>query len=294
MTLVQLRHFLALADTRSFRRAAEASFLTQPALSRSIKALEDELGQPLFDRVGWTTELTPFGRELLGRARRLVDEADSMKEAAQRLGQGLAGTLRVGLGSGPGAVLTVPVLAHVATRLPGVRIEFARGGITLLEHALRERRLDALVIDARSLDPAPDLNVEPVGELRGAFLCRPDHPLVRRRRPPTFDEVARYPIASSPLSAEIARLLVERYGPQAHPDECVRLRSDEIAPLVQVALHTDAVLLAIRRAAPELVELELAPRLDANARFGLVTLAGRAEAHLLPMLRALVAAHLRD
>jgi hypothetical protein len=74
----------------------------------------------------------------------------------------------------------------------------------------------------------------------------------------------------------------------------VRLRSDEITPLVQVALRTDAVLPAIRRAAPELVELELAPRLDANARFGLVTLAGRAEAHLLPMPRELVAAHLHD
>ena len=163
MTLVQLRHFLALADARSFRRAAEAAFLTQPALSRSIQALEDELGVPLFDRVGWKTELTPAGRELLGRARSLVDEADSLKETAQRLGEGLSGTLRVGLGSGPGAVLTVPVLSHVARRYPGVRIEFARGGITLLEQALRERRLDALVIDARSLDPAPDLAVESLG-----------------------------------------------------------------------------------------------------------------------------------
>lgn len=294
MTLVQLRHFLALADARSFRRAADACHLTQPALSRSVRALEDELGQPLFDRVGWHVELTASGRELLARARRLVDEADVLKETAQRLGQGLTGTLRVGLGSGPGAVLTVPVLAHVARHHPGVRLEFARGGTGLLEQALRDRRLDALVIDARSLDPAPDLSVETLGEMRGAFLCRSDHPLVRRGRPVSFEEVLVHPLASTPLSAEIARILVERYGPRAHPDECARLRSDEIAPLVQVALQTDTVVLAIRRAAPELVELTLDPPLEANARFGLATLAGRVQAPLLPMFRGLVAQHLRD
>lgn len=294
MTLVQLRHFLALADTRSFRRAAEACFLTQPALSRSIKALEDEVGRPLFDRIGWRTELTAFGRELLGRARRLIDEAESLKETAVHLAHGTTGRLRVGLGSGPGAVLTAPVLSHVAARCPAVRLELAGGGIALLEQALRERRLDALVIDARSLDPAPDLAVESLGEMRGAFLCRPGHPLARRRKPPAFADLLKYPIASSPLSAEIARILVERYGPTAHPDECVSLRSEEITPLVQVALHTDAVLLAIKAAAPGLTELELSPRLEANARFGLVTLAGRAEAPLLPMFRKLVAAHLRD
>jgi hypothetical protein len=65
MTLVQLRHLIALAHTGSFSKAAQAQFLTQPALSRSIRALEDELGLPLFDRVGRRVELTPFGHEPL-------------------------------------------------------------------------------------------------------------------------------------------------------------------------------------------------------------------------------------
>ena len=72
MTLVQLRHLTSLAQTGSFRRSAEALFLTQPALSRSIQALEEELGQRLFDRIGWRSELTPFGREVLARAKRLI------------------------------------------------------------------------------------------------------------------------------------------------------------------------------------------------------------------------------
>ncbi|WP_157991659.1 LysR family transcriptional regulator, partial [Caldimonas tepidiphila] len=72
MTLVQLRHLISLAESGSFSRSAEALCLTQPALSRSILALEQELGQPLFDRIGRRSELTPFGREALARARQLV------------------------------------------------------------------------------------------------------------------------------------------------------------------------------------------------------------------------------
>ena len=68
MTLVQLRHLISLAKTGSFSKSALAVFLTQPALSRSIRALETELGQPLFDRIGRHSEVTPFGREVVERA----------------------------------------------------------------------------------------------------------------------------------------------------------------------------------------------------------------------------------
>ena len=65
MTLVQLRHLIELAINGSFSRSAIKLHLTQPALSRSIKALEDELGQPLFDRIGRKNELTAFGAHIV-------------------------------------------------------------------------------------------------------------------------------------------------------------------------------------------------------------------------------------
>lgn len=80
MTLVQLRHLISVAQTGSFSRSAEAMHLTQPALSRSVRALEQELGIPLFDRIGRHSELTAFGREMLGRARALVAEADELRD----------------------------------------------------------------------------------------------------------------------------------------------------------------------------------------------------------------------
>lgn len=297
MTLVQLRHLASLAQTGSFRRSAEALFLTQPALSRSIQALEEELGQRLFDRIGWRSELTPFGREVLARAKRLITEAEHLKESAARLQTGQAGRLRVGLGSGPGAILTAPVLRHMATHHPAAQVEFARGHTALLEQALRERRLDALVVDIRSVPPSADLLVQPLAELRGAFLCRAGHPLLEDSASLarlTFETLRRYPMASTPLSDEIGRLLLERYGPQAHLDDCITLRCEDIATLVQVVASSDAILLAVRAAAPELVELPLTPPLDATARFGLVTLVGRSEPPLLGVVRGLIGALLHD
>ena len=288
MTLVQLRHFIALAQVGSFSKAAQALFLTQPALSRSIRALEDGFGAPLFDRLGRRIELTPFGRDRLARVRQLVADADELLPGGLQATDSDAGVLRVGMGSGPGAMLMTPLLMHTAQHRPRLRMEISRAGTALLVQALRDRALDALVVDARSLRPAPDLRSEVLGELPGAFMVRRGHPLTRRRQAPGFDDLQPYPMASTPLSDEVARTLVERYGPQAHPDERVTLRCDEIPSLVEVAKNSDAVVLAIRAAAPELVELSLRPPLDASARFGLVTLARRTEPLALAAVRQLM------
>lgn len=294
MTLVQLRHLIALAETGSFSRAAQAQFLTQPALSRSIRALEDELGMPLFDRVGRRIELTAFGRATLERARLLVTDAEELQGSGRRSREGERGVLRIGMGSGPGAMLMTPLLMTIALEHPQVHVEIARGGTELLVQSLRARALDGLVVDARSLKPAPDLRTDLQFEMRGAFMVRRGHPLTRLRGGVRFDDASRYPIASTPLSDEVARILIARYGPQAHPQQCVTLRCEELASLVDVAEHSDAVVLAIRAAAPTLVELAMRPALDATARLGLVTLARRSEAPLLTIVRELMKERLRD
>jgi LysR substrate binding domain len=122
---------------------------------------------------------------------------------------------------------------------------------------------------------------------------RPGHALAKRRKV-AFDELRAYPMASIPLSDEVARMLVQRYGPQAHPDVAVSVRCDEIASLVEVAEHSDAVLLAIRGSAPQLTELKLDPPLAVNARLGLVRLARRTVPHALEALRRLIDERLVD
>jgi len=293
MTLVQLKHVIELASSGSFSQAALKLHLTQPALSRSIKALEDELGQPLFDRVGRKNELTSFGAHIVQRARVLVDEANELRQTSLQLKKGEIGQFRIGMGSGPGAMLMTPLLMLMATEHPQAHIDISRGSTTLLLQALRERTLDALVLDIRSLKPATDLKIEALQEMKGAFMCRRGHALAKKRDV-AFAQLLDYPIASTPLSDEVARLLIEKFGAQAHPDNLVNVRCEEISSLLDVARNSDAIVLAIRAAAPDLVEIDLSPALNAKARFGLITMASRTEPPLLDKVRALMREVMKD
>lgn len=286
MTLVQLRHLIALAETGSFSRAADRVHLTQPALSRSVQSLEDELGAALFDRVGRRAELTPMGREVLERARMLVLDAQDLQERARAVARGRAGRLRVGMGSGPAAILMNALLLEVAATRPQWRVEVARGATDLLVQRLRARTLDALVVDLRSLTPAEDLQIDLARELRGAFMVRRGHPLARRKAV-RFEDLAAHPLAGIPLSAEVAQGLVALYGVAAHPDQAMNVRCEDIASLVDVAQRSDTVLLSIRAAAPALVELRMDPPMKVSARLGLVTLARRTAPPSMDVLRSL-------
>ena len=288
MTLTQLRHFIGLAKAGSFVKASSQLYMTQPALSRSIKALEEELGQLLFDRIGKKIELTAFGRMVLQRSQVLIEEAAQLKNSGKVLGSEDVGNVRLGLSSGPGAMLTATLMMHFAKHFPNFHVDIVRANTSALTHMLRDRTVDALIVDIRSLRPSPDLSVTQVAEMAGTFMCRKRHPLAKLPKV-SFADVCRYPVASTPLSDELARILTERYGEKAHPDVLVRYSSDEISHLVQVAEHSDTLLLAIRACAPDLVELKIHPPLKANARFGLVTLAQKAEALYLPEIRKLMA-----
>jgi DNA-binding transcriptional LysR family regulator len=284
MTLVQLRHFLELANTGSFSKSALKLHVSQPALSRSIKTIEDEFGHQLFDRVGRKSELTAFGQYIYVQARELVDRANNLKQSGQQLLSGQTGKVSIGLGSGPGALLMTPLLAHMAKEYPQGHLEISRGSTSLLVQALRDRHLDALVLDIRSLNPSSDLVVEVLCEMSGAFMCRKGHPLSRARQV-TLSRVKEFPVASTPLSDEVARILVDRYGPDAHPDVLVNLRCEEISSLLEVVRSTDAILMAVRSLAPDLVKLKMSPELNATAKFGWVSLRSRSESPLCGYLR---------
>ena len=299
MNLRQLEHLITLGDIGSFTRAAERLHVTQSALSRSIQALEAELGAPLFDRVGKRSELTPLGQAVAARARRIGLEAAEIQRSAELLRQGEAGNIRVGLGSGPGALLMTPLLTHVAAHYPQVRVAIARGSTELQVAQLRQRELDALVVDARRISYASDLVIEPLTELRGGFVSRAGHPLAQLASV-SFAQLMAYPVATTPLSDEVARMLVAHYGPGADPARMAALVCEDVGSLLDAVAETDAVFLGVIAAARSgieagrLAELRMAPPLAGGARFAYVRLAGRTEAPVMQVLRRFVVERLRD
>ena len=96
MDLRYLENFVAIADAGSMALAARRLHVSQPTLSRQIRELERFLGIQLFDRIGRRIVLAADGREMLARTRRLLAEAESLRERAAALGGGKGGVLRVG------------------------------------------------------------------------------------------------------------------------------------------------------------------------------------------------------
>ncbi len=280
MTLTQLRHFVALAELGSFAQTAKAVFLTQPALTRSIQSLEEELGGKLFDRMGRRIGMTPLGQEVLQRARLLVSDADALRRLSAGLDKGLTGKLRMGLGSGPGLLFSGLLMSHMATHHPHLQLSLSRGNTETLLRALKEQQLDAALVDIRAMRPSSDFEVSHMFEMRGGFMVRVGHPLLKKKAV-SLEDIKAYPIASTPLSDEIARMLMSLYGPQANPEDLVTLRSDETSHIVEVARQTDTVVLSIEAAGRDLRLLPMKPEMKGTARFGLVTLAKRQPAPAL-------------
>lgn len=293
MTLTQLRHMNELAKTGSFIKSSENLFITQPALSRSIKSLEDQLGAKLFDRQGRHTTLTAFGEEILRRSEVLLDLAKDIKETHRNFKNGLSGQIRIGMGSGPGALVMTKLLQHIAIHYPHLHIEVARGKTGMLIESLRARKLDALIINARSMKPSQDLKMEIIYETPGAFMVHKGHPLLKLKKV-TIDDIRKYPIASTALSEETEKTIIDRYGKDANLDNLVNIKCSEISSLVEVSQNSNTILLAIRNSALELEEINLTPSLDATAMFGIVTIKNRTESPLLVHVRKFIETALNE
>src|SRR5580658_6473983 len=96
MELRQLRYFIAAGEEQHIRRAAKRLRIAQPAISRQIQNLEEEIGFALFERLPRGVRLTPAGKLYLNDARRVVGEIDGAVGRARRIARGQTGTLRIG------------------------------------------------------------------------------------------------------------------------------------------------------------------------------------------------------
>src|SRR5260221_6370828 len=109
----QLEYFIALASIGSFSKAADTLHITQGALSKSIRALEDDFGGLLVDRLGRQVVLTPMGELVFERAKRLVQDAENLLLSVAARESDVRGVLKLGLGAGPRATMCAPLIWHL-------------------------------------------------------------------------------------------------------------------------------------------------------------------------------------
>src|SRR5437763_13872045 len=142
MELRQLRYFVAVAETLNFGRAATRLNMSQPPLSRQIKAFETELGTALFTRTSRGVHLSAAGNALLTDARRLLREADAIAAGAHALGRGELGSVGLRFLSTASYNLLPRVLPEFHRRRPGVRLHLQEATSDAQTAMLREDELD--------------------------------------------------------------------------------------------------------------------------------------------------------
>ncbi|WP_102194723.1 LysR family transcriptional regulator [Microbacterium aurantiacum] len=203
MELRQLRYFMAVADELHFGRAAQKLHMSQPPLSVQIGRLEREVGTSLFDRSTRRVQLTPAGRHLQERARRILDEVDTVRADMRDYVEGLAGQLSVGFVSSANYTVLPDVVQLFRSR--SAKIALTLVPLTSGEQLerVRDGTLDIGIV--RDEDPAADhassipLTAEVVFEER-LVACLPiGHPLAQRTEV-TVDEIVEVPMISYPRS----------------------------------------------------------------------------------------------
>ena len=171
-TLKQLAHASALARHGNFHRAAQSQNISQPALSRSIRALEEQLGVPLFDRKGTTVSPTLYGTALLQRAANIFGETAELTREIQLL-KGLgAGSLHVAMGVYAGEISASRAAGELLERHPDVRCRLRLTDWTQVADLVASRSVDLGIAEISTLEPdcSP---VAPRSTGRPASSCRP-------------------------------------------------------------------------------------------------------------------------
>lgn len=178
----QLEIFAAVAEESSFSRAARRLFAAQSTVSAAVRALEQELGAPLFARSTRSVELTAFGEAVLGDAREALEAMGRMRALATPGAAGLRGRVRLGIFSNL-EYLDLPELLgrfHREHPLVNLRLVVSGAGSTGLLDDVRHSRLDVALLGL-PLQDLTGLDVAPLGEAEFVAVLPVGHPLASRR-----------------------------------------------------------------------------------------------------------------
>lgn len=180
MDLNQLRGFLTVAEEGSFTKAAKRLFVTQPALSLQIKALEERLGEQLFERRGRTIRLTPAGRVLQGRAVQIFTLVEQTTQEMASLNGLKTGQVVIGAGESPCLYLLPPLIQFFHEQFPGIFLRFVNRHSAEIVDLVKEGVVDFGLVTLPVRDA--QLQVERLCWREDVVICHPSHPLNGQKR----------------------------------------------------------------------------------------------------------------
>lgn len=278
LDLRSIRYVLTIVDEGSFARAAQKLGVTQPALSRSVQALESSLGVKLLDRGKFGAAPTVFGRVLIERGRTLIADASVIAREISLLSGGETGEIAIGAGTYPAEICVGPAAGRLLAQRPGINVRVMLGDWPELTEKVLAETLDLAVCDLANAESNPRLQTEPLPEHRAVLFCRAGHPLTRNKHL-TLSDIRRFPLALTTVPSRLAPLVLEEAGSGGGP-AAPAVHVDTFQLAREIVLHSDAVGGAIPAQIGEDIRAGRAVALPLalpwlTTRYGFVHLAGR-------------------
>jgi DNA-binding transcriptional LysR family regulator len=257
MDINQLEVFLAVAQEKSFSRAADALHRTQPAVSQAIRRLETELGEALFDRSSKDGTLTAAGRVLFDFAQQMMNLRHHAHSAIRELRDLHRGKLSLGANEYT-VMCLLPLIPIFRARHPHIKIEVKRSLATRIPGEILGREVEIGVVSFKPNDPA--IKSVPVATDELALIVAPDHPLAARRI-----------VSVRELGAES---FIAHNVPSPYRERVVKTFEKQRTPLnISMEMPT---LEAIKRLVEKGLGVALIPRLAAQTEIARKQLAGLA------------------
>ncbi len=233
MDISSLQAFVCVAESGSFSRASEQLYLTQPAVSKRIAALESELNTALFDRIGRHISLTESGQALLPRAQHILLEIEDSRRAIANLSGQVGGRLNIATSHHIGLHRLPPVLRRYTSTYPQVELDLRFIASEEACRAIRQGELELGIITL-PLESPTDLKTKKIWDDPLALVSSTSHPLAAKKSV-SLKQLLEHP-AILPNPGTYTREIVERAVGQAI---CVRMSTnylETIKMLVSIGL----------------------------------------------------------
>lgn len=237
--LRKIRHVVEVAQSESITAAARTLCISQPALTRSIASVEEQLGVQLFVRLRRGMRLTEAGQVFVDEARRVIKSVDDLFFNTENYLTLKQGRLRIGVAPAAYQAFLNPAIATLVRDYPDLRLEILAGSAEQLAPKVISGDLDLLWGAARPLIQWPELEFTVIRNFYYGFMIRKNHPLTRLKEVKEID-LLRYPI-SMPATVEPAHAdIAQRYPPNGLPPVQPHYLTDDFEHVKIMVAATDA------------------------------------------------------
>jgi LysR family transcriptional regulator, hca operon transcriptional activator len=247
LELRHLRYFVAAAEAKSLKFAAEKLHTTQPSLSRQIRDLEHEIGTPLFLRGARGVELTPAGRVFLDHARVMLAQAEAALQSARRIADPARPSFSLGFMIGHDSTWLPETLQLLRDELPNIHVTISTQNSPQLAAALSQGILDIAFL--RAEDGLPELEFRRLVEEPLEVFLPKDHPLAERKAIRIQEIVGETFISVSGTALSVSgkppalRLVIDRYLNESNVDIRPSHEVDNLGSVMSLIASTRGIAL---------------------------------------------------